>query len=81
LVLVAVTLGFAVFPCTTFEGETLRAVDFYSGFGHEALMAVAALMVTGQGSGTDRRNRTRRPRLGAPVAQCTAGSGPACCRS
>jgi len=48
MVLVAVTLGFAIFPYTTKQGETLRAVDFYSGFGHEALVAVCALMIAGQ---------------------------------
>jgi len=48
LVLVAVTLGFAIFPYTDAQGETLHAVDFFRGFGHEALVAVAALMIAGQ---------------------------------
>lgn len=48
LVLVAVALGFAVFPYTTQQGEILNAVDFFRGFGHEALVAVAALMIAGQ---------------------------------
>jgi len=48
MVLVAVTLGFSVFPYTTPQGEILRAVDFYRGFGHEALVAVCALMIAGQ---------------------------------
>jgi len=47
-VLVAVTLGFAVFPYTSMQGDTLHAVDFFRGFGHEALVAVAALMIAGQ---------------------------------
>jgi len=47
-VLVAVTLGFAVFPYTSAQGDTLHAVDFFRGFGHEALVAVAALMIAGQ---------------------------------
>ena len=47
-VLVAVTLGFAIFPYTSAQGETLHAVDFFRGFGHEALVAVAALMIAGQ---------------------------------
>ena len=47
-VLVALTLGFELFP---FEqaGRTLHAGDFFLGFGHEALVAVCALMIAGQG--------------------------------
>ncbi|MCZ6642188.1 MAG: SLC13 family permease [Gammaproteobacteria bacterium] len=37
-------VGFSLFP---FEG--LEPTDFFSGFGHEALIAVCALMVLGQG--------------------------------
>jgi len=37
-------VGFALFP---FKG--LEPTDFFSGFGHEALIAVCALMVLGQG--------------------------------
>ena len=37
-------VGFALFP---FAG--LEPTDFFSGFGHEALIAVCALMVLGQG--------------------------------
>lgn len=47
-VLVALTLGFELFPYQH-DGETLRAVEFFSGFGHEALVAVCALMIAGQG--------------------------------
>jgi di/tricarboxylate transporter len=47
-VLVLLTLGFELFPYTS-HGVTLRTVDFFSGFGHEALVAVVALMVVGQG--------------------------------
>ena len=36
--------GFALFP---YPG--LQATDFFRGFGHEALIAVCALMVLGQG--------------------------------
>jgi len=48
MILVALTLGLSLFP---FQGEkeTLRAVDLFSGFGHQALVAVCALMVAGQG--------------------------------
>jgi len=47
-VLAVLTIGFEVFPYTR-DGETLHAVDFFSGFGHEALIAVCALMMAGQG--------------------------------
>jgi len=45
---VVLTLGFEVFPYSR-DGETLRTVDFFSGFAHEALVAVVALMIAGQG--------------------------------
>ncbi|MFV1996733.1 MAG: SLC13 family permease [Acidiferrobacterales bacterium] len=48
LVLVLLTVGFELFPYTR-NGETFRAIDFFSGFGHEALIAVSALMIAGQG--------------------------------
>ncbi len=47
-ILVTLVLFFEVFPYTT-EGRTLAARDFFSGFGHEALIAVSALMIAGQG--------------------------------
>jgi len=47
-VLAVLAIGFEVFPYTR-NGETFRAVDFFSGFGHEALIAVCALMMAGQG--------------------------------
>ena len=37
-------VGFAIFPYQDF-----RSTEFFSGFGHEALIAVCALMVLGQG--------------------------------
>ena len=40
----ALALGFSLFP---FDG--FRVVELFSGFGHEALIAVCALMVLGQG--------------------------------
>jgi di/tricarboxylate transporter len=47
-VLVALSVGFELFPYHT--GDTvLHAVDFFSGFGNEALIAVCALMIAGQG--------------------------------
>lgn len=47
-ILVLLTVGFYVFP---FEhgGTRLDPLEFYSGFGHEALVAVIALMVIGHG--------------------------------
>jgi di/tricarboxylate transporter len=48
-ILVLLTSGFAVFPYVTSQGEHLEAVDFFSGFGHEALVAVCALMIAGNG--------------------------------
>ena len=37
-VLAALLLGFELFPYTV-DGETLHALDFFSGFGHEARTA------------------------------------------
>jgi di/tricarboxylate transporter len=48
-ILVLLTSGFAAFPYVTSQGEHLEAVDFFSGFGHEALVAVCALMIAGSG--------------------------------
>lgn len=48
LVLVFLAAGFEIFPYER-NGETLQAIDFFSGFGHEALIAVSALMIAGQG--------------------------------
>ncbi len=42
--LVTLAIGFSLFPFGDFS-----ATEFYAGFGHEALIAVAALMVLGQG--------------------------------
>lgn len=48
-ILVILTSGFTAFPYLTAQGEHLEAVDFFSGFGHEALIAVCALMIAGSG--------------------------------
>jgi di/tricarboxylate transporter len=48
-ILVLISIGFAVFPYVTPQGEHIEAVDFFSGFGHEALVAVCALMIAGNG--------------------------------
>ncbi|MFT5320246.1 MAG: di/tricarboxylate transporter [Pseudohongiellaceae bacterium] len=47
-VLAILAAGFELFPYSQ-DGETLHAVDFFSGFGHEALVAVTALMIIGHG--------------------------------
>ncbi len=48
-VLAALTIGFTAFPYVTLQGEHLEPVAFFSGFGHEALVAVCALMIAGNG--------------------------------
>lgn len=48
IILVVLTVGFTIFPYTH-DNKTLHAIDFFSGFGHEALIAVCALMIAGQG--------------------------------
>lgn len=48
LILAALAVGFEVYPYETAEG-VVKPVDFFYGFGHEALVAVCALMVAGQG--------------------------------
>jgi di/tricarboxylate transporter len=47
-VLVVLSVGFQIWPYTH-DSVELQAVDFFSGFGHEALVAVCALMIAGQG--------------------------------
>ena len=50
LVLISLTIGFEIFPFHLHLKEgALQAVDFFHGFGHEALVAVCALMIAGQG--------------------------------
>lgn len=48
LVLIVLAVGFEIFPFQV-DGSVLHAVDFFHGFGHEALVAVCALMIAGQG--------------------------------
>ena len=48
LVLAALVLGFHVFPYES-GGRALSPAEFFYGFGHEALVAVCALMIVGQG--------------------------------
>jgi len=48
LVLALLAVGFELFP---YEGEAgrVQSLDFFRGFGHEALVAVSALMIAGYG--------------------------------
>jgi di/tricarboxylate transporter len=48
LVLVALSVGFTLFPFVS-DGQVLQASDFFLGFGHKALIAVCGLMIVGQG--------------------------------
>jgi len=47
-ILAILTVGLTLFPYRQ-GGSELEAVDLFSGFGHEALVAVCALMVAGHG--------------------------------
>lgn len=47
LVLVVITVLFEVYPFEQ-DGRYLRGADFFTGFGHEGLVAVCALMIAGQ---------------------------------
>ena len=49
IVLALLTVGFQLFPFTAADGRTVSPTDFYLGFGHQALVAVCALMILGQG--------------------------------
>ncbi len=49
VVLAILTIGFEVFPYAGPDGRELSPTDFYAGFGHQALIAVCALMILGHG--------------------------------
>ena len=49
VVLAFLTVGFQLFPYVGPDGRTLSPTDFYLGFGHQALVAVCALMILGHG--------------------------------
>jgi di/tricarboxylate transporter len=49
VVLILVAVGFELFPYHLPDGTHLESVHFFYGFGHEALIAVCALMIAGQG--------------------------------
>jgi len=47
LVIAILAVGFELFPYQN-EGRAFHSIDLFSGFGHEALIAVCALMIAGQ---------------------------------
>ncbi len=47
-VIAVLAIGFELFPYQH-NGEMLHSIELFSGFGHEALIAVCALMIAGQG--------------------------------
>ncbi len=48
-ILIILVAGFQLFPYTKDGEVALRAVDFFAGFGNEALVAICALMMVGKG--------------------------------
>jgi di/tricarboxylate transporter len=48
-ILAMLSIGFTVFTFLNSQGQHLEALQFFSGFGHEALVAVCALMIAGNG--------------------------------
>lgn len=48
IILISLAVGFELIPFQV-DGEILHASNFFHGFGHEALVAVCALMIAGQG--------------------------------
>lgn len=49
LIIMMLAFGFTLFPFTNAEGVTLNPLRFFSGFAHEALLAVCGLMIAGNG--------------------------------
>ncbi|WP_394175822.1 SLC13 family permease [Thalassotalea litorea] len=49
LILIMLVLGFQLYPYTTASGETFSPIEFFMGFGHEALLTICALMMLGRG--------------------------------
>ncbi|MGB5445051.1 MAG: SLC13 family permease [Psychromonas sp.] len=48
-ILAILSIGFSIFPYVNAQGQHLEPLQFFSGFGHEALVAVCALMIAGNG--------------------------------
>ncbi|MFV2060074.1 MAG: SLC13 family permease [Gammaproteobacteria bacterium] len=49
LILIILVLFFSIFPFYLETGEKINPVDFFSGFGHQALIAISSLMIMGKG--------------------------------
>ncbi|TKB47440.1 SLC13 family permease [Thalassotalea mangrovi] len=49
LVLIALVLGFQLYPYATESGKPFNPAEFFMGFGHEALLTICALMMLGRG--------------------------------
>jgi di/tricarboxylate transporter len=47
-ILIILVVGFAIFPYEQAAGIALRPLDFFAGFGNEALVAICALMMVGK---------------------------------
>ena len=62
LVLIALVVGFTAFPYSR-DGRDLHAAEFFSGFGHEALVTICALMILGKGMETTGALRPLAARL------------------
>ena len=48
VILIILTLLFTLFPFVHEDGSSLKPADFFSGFGHEALIAISSLMILGK---------------------------------
>jgi di/tricarboxylate transporter len=48
LILIVLSLLFSVAPYRRADGSLLQAADFFAGFGHQALVAIGALMILGK---------------------------------
>lgn len=48
IILIVLTVLFTLFPYIHEDGSALKAADFFSGFGHEALIAICSLMILGK---------------------------------
>jgi len=73
IILIILTLIFTLFPYIKSDGQRVEAADFFSGFGHQALIAICSLMILGKSIETTgaltlfsrflSRNWGKRPRL------------------
>jgi len=49
VILIILVLFFSLFPFEGIDGTKIIATDFFLGFGHQALVAISALMILGKG--------------------------------